>query len=105
MTEREVRDQVAKIVRHDLVACFGDKVVFEPILVVSKVDHDDEDYLDIYIVYEGDMKDLDPNLTLGMIGRIKPELEKLGVPWPLSRSFVEKADWEAVYADKYREFA
>ena len=104
MTDRVVREKVADIVRRDLADCFGERIVFGPIVVVPKVDHDDVDYLDIYIVYEGDMEELDPDLTLGMVGRITPDLMKLGVPWPPSRSFVEKSDWEAVYADRYCGF-
>ena len=36
MTSKAVRDKVADLVRKDLEECFGDKLVFDPILVFDK---------------------------------------------------------------------
>ena len=93
MTSQAVRDKVADLVRQDLEECFGDKLAFDPILVFDRVDHDDDDYLDIIIVYEGDRKHLDPKLTVGLVRRITPQLLELDTPWPPSRSFVERSEW------------
>ena len=103
MTPKAVRDKVADIVRQDLDECFGDKLVFDPILVANRVDHDDEDYLHIIIIYEGDRKHLDPSVTVGLVRRITPQLLELGVPWPPSKSFVDKSEWEEYYIPRYHE--
>ena len=93
MTSQAVREKVADLVRQDLEECFGDKLVFAPILVFDRVDHDDEDYLHIIVIYDGDRKHLDPDTTIGLVDRITPQLLELGAPWPPSRSFVEKSEW------------
>ena len=95
MTSQAVRDKVADLVRQDLEERLGDKLVFDPIIVEDKVDHDDEDYLDITIIYDGDRKHLDSDTTVGLVDRITPRLLELGTPWPPGRSFVERWEWEA----------
>lgn len=94
MTSQAVRDKVADLVRQDLEERVGDKLTFGPIIVEDKVDHDDEDYLDITIVYDGARKHLDSDTTVGLVGRITPQLLELGAPWPPSKSFVVRREWE-----------
>ncbi len=69
--------------------------MFDPIIVKQKVDHDDEEYLEIYIIYKGDMKNLDPGWTVGLGRRMLPALEEIGVSEPPAHSFVEKSEWLA----------
>ena len=103
MTSQAVRDKVADLVRQDLEERVGDKLTLDPILVFDRVDHDDDDYLDIIIVYDGDRKHLDPDTTIGLVGRITPQLLELGTPWPPSRSFVERSEWEEDNIPWYHE--
>ncbi len=60
MIAKEVTDKVADIVRELLTERFKDEFVFDPIIVEPKFDHDDEEYLNIYIVFDGDQDRLDP---------------------------------------------
>ena len=72
--------KVADLVRQDLEGRLGDKLVFDPIhRRLTEVDHDDEDYLDITIIYDGDRKHLDSDTTVGLVDRITPRLLELGV--------------------------
>ena len=103
MTSQAVRDKVADLVRQDLEGRVGDKLKFDPILVFDRVDHDDDDYLDIIVVYDGDRKHLDPDTTIGLVDRITPQLLELGTPWPPSRSFVERSEWEEDKIPWYHE--
>lgn len=102
MTSQAVKDKVADMVRHDLEERLGDKLAFDPIIVEDKVDHDDEDYLDITIIYDGDRKHLDSDTTAGLVDRITPQLLELGAPWPPGKSFVEKWEWEARHKSKFK---
>ena len=95
-----VTDEVANIVRQILEEKFGDSLVFDPIEVIPKVDHDGDEYLHIYMVYDGDVELLDSAWTLGFYGLIRPKLIELGVESLPSKSFVEKSDWEEVYEGK-----
>ena len=94
MTTTTKLDHVADIVRRILAERFSDEFVFDPIEVIPKVDHDGDEYLHIYIVFDGDQKLLDPGWTVGLGARIWPMLEELGFPNPPSKSFVEKSEWE-----------
>ena len=99
-TLESVTDEVANIVRQTLEEKFGDSLVFDPIEVIPKIDLDGDEYLHIYIVYDGDGKLIDPGWSLGFVGLMIPELLELGVESLPSKSFVEKSEWEEVYGTK-----
>ncbi|MCY4653358.1 MAG: hypothetical protein OXC95_09370 [Dehalococcoidia bacterium] len=107
MIEATVRDKVAKKVEELLEERFGDEdgLAFEQVIVIPKVDHDGDEYLHIYVVFDGDQKLLDPDWTVRLYTLITPYLLELGVLSPPSKSFVEKSDWEEVYADRYGKSA
>ena len=96
-TPTTVTDEVANIVRQTLEEKFGDLLVFDPIEVIPKIDLDGDEYLHIYMVYDGDRDLLDTAWLLGFYGLIQPKLVELGVEGIPSKSFVEKSDWEEVY--------
>ena len=93
MTTKMKLDQVADIVREILSDRFGDEFVFDPIDVIPRVDHDGDEYLHIYIVFDGDQQLLDPEWTLGLGVRIWPQLIELGFPNPPAKSFIERSEW------------
>ena len=63
--------------------------------VMPKIDHDGDEYLEIRIVYDGDVKKLDLDWTVGMARLMEPELLEIGVIGIPSRRFIEKSDWAA----------
>ncbi len=89
-----VLEKVADIARDMVNERFGDDFVFDPIFVKEKVDHDGDEYLQIYIIYDGDYKNLDPGWTVGMGLRMMPALLEIGVSEPPGHSFIEKTEWE-----------
>ena len=91
----ETLEKVADIARDLLEERFGDDFVFDPIFVKEKVDHDDEEYLEIYIIYDGDYAKLDPGWTVGLGLRMMPALLEIGVTEPPAHALAEKSDWEA----------
>lgn len=107
MIDASVPEKVVKIVKHLLEERFGDEdgLAFEQVRVIPKVDHDGDEYLHIYVIFDGDQKLLDPEWTLSLYELVTPHLLKLGVLNPPSKSFVEKSDWEEVYADRYGKSA
>ena len=54
MVSREVTDEVARVVGKSLKEQFKDDLVFDPILVEPAVDHDGDEYLDIFVIYNGE---------------------------------------------------
>ncbi len=99
-TPTTVTDEVANIVRQFLEEKFGDTIVFDPIEVRPRIDHDGDEYLHIYIVYDGDGKLIDPGWSLGFTRLILLKLIELGVESVPTVSFVEKSEWEEVYGTK-----
>ena len=104
-TTPETIKKVEKIVRTALEERFGDEFVFDPIIVEPWFGIDDEEYLHIYIVYDGDQKKLDPTWTIGLYDIILDQTTEDEVFTSPSKSFVEKSEWEELFADKYRESA
>ena len=77
-------DRVTDIVRELLVGRFGDAFEF---------DHDGDEYIHVYIVFDGDQSELDPSWTAGLSGRLRPHLVEMGFDSPPSKSFIEKSEW------------
>ena len=94
-TSNETLEKVADIARGLLEERFGDDFVFDPVFVKEKVDHCDEEYLEIYVIYDGDYEKLDLDWTISMGRQMRPALAEIGVSGILSRSFIEKSEWEA----------
>lgn len=92
----DVLREVAELVKNDLEGHFGDDFVFDPIEIVPKIDHDGDEYLHIYVVFDGDQNLLDSRWTSGLTGRIGPAMRKMGVMSIPNDSYVEKSEWPSV---------
>ena len=103
MITKETTNKVADMVRALLAERYQDEFVFDPIIVESKFDHDDEEYLNINIVFDGDQDRLDIDWIIGLVGRMRPALLELGVTGVPGKSFIEKSEWEETFASRYRE--
>ena len=90
---QEEREKISEIIRDDLVSRFGGEFVFDPIVSEMDVNYDGEDYIQIWIVFDGDQARLDPQWTYGLITRIRPKLIDCGLPYFPSPGFVEKSEW------------
>ena len=101
MYSREVADKVGKLVGDSLREHFKDEFVFDPIVVQPAIDHDGDEYLDIFIIYEGDYKKLDPGWSSGLPMLLRPDLLELGVTSVPYHSFVPKSDWKEVFKEKH----
>lgn len=103
MTTQAGTDKIAAIIKEMLTARFHDEFVFSPIIVEPRIDHDGDEDLHTYIVFDGDQKRLDPTWTASLSGRLWPHAEKLGFHAIPIQSFVEKSEWAEFFASKYRE--
>ena len=88
----ETERQISKIVKADIHEQFPYGFIFDPIRVYPRTGHMSDDYLKVFIIYDGKMEDLNPALTYGIMTRIKPKVRALGIKDDLSDGFVEKAD-------------
>ena len=88
-------DRVAGLVRQLLVERFGETFDFDPIIVERELDDDGDEYVHVYIVFDGDQDELDSSWTLGLSGQLWPHLVEMGFDNPPSKSFIEKSEWTA----------
>ncbi len=102
-TPQEVMEKVENIVRRLLAERFKDEFVFDPIIVQARFDHYDEEYLDIWIVFDGDQKRLDAHWTAGLSGLILDEVTEDEVPVVPSKHFIKKSTWKSMYEPHYRK--
>ena len=87
-----VKEPVAAIYRRHLEKKFGDRLVFDEIRVVPRLDQWDEEYLHIYVVFDGDGDLLDPNWINGFYWELRPELLDLGATNFTSEAYIDKAE-------------
>ena len=88
MLSPEALEKVQEIFAETLNERFAGELDFGPIVVTPDVDWCGEDYLRVLIVVDGDMKRLDPSWTVGLIGRVRPQLEAAGITEFPSPSFI-----------------
>ena len=99
-TPQEVVEKVEELVRRDLEGRFQDGFVFDPIIVNPELDHCGDEFLHIYIIYDGDRKKLDPKWTLGMEGRLFDQLSEDECPLYAGHSFIPRFEWKKVYKER-----
>ena len=93
-TAEETSRKVAGIVKEYLNAWFGaEGLVFDPIVVIPRF-FEDEEYLDIYVVYDGDGERLDAGCIITLPRLIRDRMTDEEVPGPLPISYVEKSEWD-----------
>ena len=91
----DVAEQVAGIIGDMLNGWFAGHLRFEPIIVRQRYDDwYDEDYLEAWIVWEGNHDKMDHWLTGGLTVFIEPQMDELGVDLPLHPRYIAKWEWE-----------
>ena len=87
-------DKVADIARDLLNERFGNDLVFDPVFAKSLVDHYGDDYIQLYLVFDGDEKKLDLDWTIDMVFEMEPALNEIGVYDLPGKFFIKKSEWE-----------
>ena len=104
MEDKELEDrelevierQISEIVKADLYERFPTGFVFDPIRVYPRTDHMGDDYLKIFIIYDGNGDDLNAEHTVGLMTRLKPKLRALNINDHIADGFVEKSEWDSL---------
>ena len=87
-------EKVADIARGLLNERFGNDLVFDPVFAKSLVDHYGDDYIQLYLVFDGDEKKLDLDWTIDMVFEMEPALNEIGVYDLPGKFFIKKSEWE-----------
>ncbi len=99
-TPQEIIERVEAFVRKDLRERFKDEFVFDPIIVNPELDHYGDEFLHIYIIYDGDQKRLDSKWTLGIEGRLLDHLPENELPHTPGHSFIPRTEWKRIYKEQ-----
>ena len=92
----DIERKISEIVKADLYERFPTGFIFDPIRVFPRTDHTGEDYLKVFIIYEGNGNDLNAEHTVGLKTRLKPKLRTLNINDYISDGFVEKSEWDSL---------
>ena len=87
------QDKVQGIVKRLLAENITSGMVFDPILVQPEIDHDDEEYLHIYIVYDGEWKEPERTWKVGLQHLVLQEMPIDEMPTIPNVTFCEKNEW------------
>ena len=99
-TPPELIEKVEDFVRKDLEGRFRDEFVFDPIIANPELDWWGDEFLHIYIVFDGDQKNLDSKWTLGIEGRLLDHLPDHEWPPGPGHSFIEKSEWKKIFKER-----
>lgn len=91
----DITERVAAIIGDTLNGWFEGQLRFDPIVVRQRYDDwYDEDYLEAWIVWDGDYGKMD-HLILGSLPvAIEPRMDELGVELRLFPWYIAKWEWE-----------
>ena len=101
-TPQEVIERVEAFVRKDLEGRFKDEFVFDPVIVNPELDHYGDEFLHIYIIFDGDQKKLDPRWTNGIEIRLFDQLTEDELPNTPGHSFISRSEWKKIYREQIR---
>ena len=103
MKTEEMCETLAGLVKERLSDIFEGRITFDPVIVENKTDFYGEDYLHIYVVFDGDEKLLESKWPVVPARLIDPELDEFGVKKTPSHSFSKKSEWDELTAAGLRE--
>lgn len=100
----ELLENLGAIVRVRLKEVYGDSLTFDPVFVERKFDFYGEDYMCIYVVFDGPEKVFKAKWGgLGIEWLISSDLDELGVKKTPSYSISKKSEWDELIAEGTRE--
>ena len=99
-TPQEVIEKVEEFVRKDMEERFKDGFVFDPIIVNPELDHYGDEFLHIYIIFDGDWSKLDTKWTIGIETRLLQELPEGELLHTPGHSLIPKSEWKSIYKER-----
>ena len=88
----EAQEKAKDIIRADLDAQFRGKVRFGSIRITSRPGPDEEEYLDVLVVYDGRREDLQAQVLNSLYERIGDDLRVIGIDKNPSISYRDKTE-------------
>lgn len=99
-TTQETVEKVEQLVRKDLEERFKDEFIFDPIIANPELDWWGDEFVHIYIIFDGDQDKLDAKWTIGIEDRLLQQLPEDEHPISPGHSFIEKSEWKQIYKER-----
>ena len=96
-------ETLAGLVKERLTDIYDGRIKFDPVIVENKTDFYGEDYLHIYVVFDGDVNLFKSKRPPVLAWLIDPELDEFGVEKTPSHSYSKKSEWDELIAAGSRE--
>ena len=90
----EAMEKVKDIFAETLNERYASELVFDPIIVKPDVDYYGDDYVRVLLVVNGDTDLFDTKWDVGLITRIRPKLEAVGIMEFPSPYFIAKSEYQ-----------
>lgn len=88
----ETQEKAKQVIWDGLDAHFKGRVRFSEIRTDPMLDQEENDFLNVLVVYEGDRKGLEPRLCNSLYSEIRGRLLEVGLHTIPSISYVDKSD-------------
>ena len=88
----ETQEEAKRVIREGLDAQFKGGVRFSEVRASAMLDEDENDFLNVLVVYDGDSKSLEPRLCNSLYSEIRGRLFDIGLHSIPSISYVDKVD-------------
>lgn len=92
VTSQDAHEKAKDIIRGGLEAQFQSKVSFNEIRITPRHGDDDEEYLDVQVIYDGRPTDLNPRLLNSLYITIENDLRAIGIEKIPTISYREKTE-------------
>ena len=92
VTSQDAHEKAKNIIERGLEAQFQGKVRFTEIRITPRTGDDDEEYLDVQVIYDGRPSDLNPRLLNSLYGIIEKDLRAIGIEKIPTISYREKTE-------------
>ena len=92
VTPQETHERAKGIIQQGLDTHFQGKVRFHEVRITPRWGADDEEYLDVQVIYVGKPSDLNPGLLNSLYGAIESDLRAVGVEKIPTISYREKTE-------------
>ena len=89
---QDAHEKAKNIIERGLEAQFQGKVRFIEIRITPRPGDDDEEYLDVQVIYDGRPSDLNPRLLNSLYGIIEKDLCAIGIEKIPAISYREKTE-------------
>ena len=92
VTSQDAQEKAKGIIERGLKTQFKGKVRFIEIRITPRAGDDDEEYLDVLVIYDGRPSDLNPRLLNSLYGIIEKDLRAIGIEKIPTISYRERTE-------------